>query len=66
MQVEMERIIQKGKRCTKQLEARNARVAIFVSYKIESKAKRDLCFKEDVIYCQKEQWMGKIRILTSN
>lgn len=35
----------KRKRCTKQLEAKNARVAVFMSYKIELKAKGDLVSK---------------------
>lgn len=49
MQVEMEK---KRKTYTKQLEAKNARVAIFISYKVELKAKKKLLsFKEDVIYC---------------
>lgn len=35
----------KRQRCTKQLEAKNARVAVFMSYKIELKAKGDLVSK---------------------
>jgi len=45
MQVEMEIKNKKRKRCTKQLEAKNARVAVFMSYKIELKAKGDLVSK---------------------